>query len=146
MLRQSILVLGAYAAVFMSAGAAGAEDLQVPLRLPQVTFHPGEISLHCSRDRQGGDPPWISDMAKNYLINLSGSTVNGEILQIDRINPKQITWNKPADASVPAARYDLDFRSDRLLVLFGKVEYDGRKFASATVLLQGAPVRLKLAA
>jgi hypothetical protein len=130
MLRQSVIGLGVYAAVSMSAGTASAEA----------------INLHCSVVRQG-DPPWTSNIAKNYSINLRGSTVNGEILQIDRINPKgpQLTWNRPADASVPAARYDLDSRTGRLFVSFDKVEYDGRKFASATVLLLCTHVRLKLA-
>jgi hypothetical protein len=130
MSRQSVLGLGVCAAVSMLAGAANA----------------GNINIRCSVARQD-DPPWTSNIAKNYDINLSASTVNGEILQIDRINPNgpNITWNRPADASVPAARYDLDFRTGRLFVSFDKVEYDGRKFASATVLLLCTHVRLKLA-
>jgi hypothetical protein len=141
MLRQFVLGLGVYAAVCMSAGLASAND----------------INLHCSvapDPTRQGDPPWISNIPKNYRINLSDSAVNGEILQIDRINAEgaedaegqKLTWDSPADASVPAAHYILDLGHGALFVSFDYFKYDGRKFASAALLLLCINLKLKFAA
>jgi hypothetical protein len=137
MLRQSVLGLGVYAAVCMSAGSANAKD----------------INLHCSvtpDPTRQGDPPWIANIAGNYRINLSESAVNGEVLQIDRMNAEsaegsKFTWDRPADASGPAAHYVLDLRHGALFVSFDYFKYNGRKFASAALLLLCTNLKLKFA-
>jgi hypothetical protein len=132
-LRFSVLGLGAYAAVCMSAGSSSADDIY---SLP-ITLSPNVINLRCSA-YAGGDGPWTD--ALSYRINLNDSTVNGEKLQIDRIdvsNPKlsenllidpiakgpKLRWHRPANASVPAAYYSLDLSHGRLDVIS---EYDGQ--------------------
>jgi hypothetical protein len=69
-----------------------------------------------------------------YRVNLSNSTVNDEILQIDQIDNLakvilKLAWHRPADASVPAAYYVLDLGTNGIVVSFDNDEYDGRKFA-----------------
>jgi hypothetical protein len=80
MLRLSVLGLGAFAAICMSASPASAKDF-----VPNFTLNPNDIDLRCS-SYVGGDGPWTG--ALNYRINLSDSTINGENLQIERINVK----------------------------------------------------------
>jgi hypothetical protein len=83
-----------------------------------------------------------------YRINLSASAVNGEILQIDRIdlNGPKLKWDRPADASVPATHYVLDLGTGGLFVSFDKFERDGRKFGGAARRLRCTDRLLKIAA
>jgi hypothetical protein len=121
MLRLSVLGLGAYAAICMSAIPVSANDYT-----PPITLNPNVINLQCS----GGDGPWSH--ALSYRIDLNDSTVNGEKLQIDRIGasgPKvsenllidpiggqgtKLRWHRPANASVPAVYYSLNLSQGRL--------------------------------
>jgi hypothetical protein len=132
--RLSVLGLGAYAAICMSPSPASAKDIYPPP--PSFTLDAKDINLRCS-SYVGGDGPWTG--ALNYRINLNDSTVNGENLQIDRIDGRgprlsenldridvkgpKLRWHGPVDASVPAAEYLLDLSKGRLDVTF---EYDGR--------------------
>ena len=111
MSRPSVLGLGAYVVVCVSASSASADDIYPPP--PNVTVS-AEINLRCSApkfvmrpfpdlrpaalaasgalarsDEPGtgpGLPPWISAIAKDYRIDLDRSAVNGENLPIDRID------------------------------------------------------------
>jgi hypothetical protein len=137
MLRQSVLGLGVVAAVFVSAASAGARDRG--------------INLHCSVEvspARPADPPRYIAIAMNYRIDLGASAVNGEIVRIDRsdVNGPKLTWNRPANASVPASHYVLDLGTGRLFVSFDKFEYDGRKFAGAARRLRCTDRLLKIAA
>jgi hypothetical protein len=100
------------------------------------------------RPARPGDPPWINALAIFYRINLNASAVNGEFLQIDRIdaNGPKLKWDRPADASVPAAHYVLDLGTGGLFVSFDKFEHDGRKFAGAARRLRCTDRLLKVAA
>jgi hypothetical protein len=91
----------------------------------------------------GAPPPWISNIARDYRVNLSNSTVNGEMLQIDQIDNQiyakvvlRLAWHRPADASVPPAHYVLDLATNGIVVSFDNDEYDGRKFASTALRLR----------
>jgi hypothetical protein len=133
MLRQSVLGLGVVAAVCMAGTSANARYIDY-------------INLSCSVEAglaRPGDPPWIAATPMFYRINLSASAVNGEILQIDRIDTKLI-WQQPANASVPAAHYILDRGTGGLFVSFDKFEYDGRKFAGAARRLRCTDRLLKV--
>jgi hypothetical protein len=87
-------------------------------------------------------PRWVSNIAQGYSINLSNSTVNGEMLQIDQIDNQiyrkvlKLAWNKPADASIPAAHYVLDLRTGGIVVSFDNGESDDRNFASTAFQLR----------
>jgi hypothetical protein len=134
MLRQSVLGLGVAAAVCMPAASANARY--------------NYINLSCSVEAgpaRPGDPPWITALAMVYRINLSASAVNGEILQIDRMDMK-LDWHRPADTSVPAAHYVLDLGTGGLFVSFEKFEYNGRKFGGAARRLRCTDRLLKVAA
>jgi hypothetical protein len=140
MLKPPILGLGAYAAVCMSAIPAGANDIYPPP--PSFYLHAKDIDLRC--EPVGGGTPWISNIAREYRINLGNSVVNGEILQIDQINEftlfdakvGKLAWNRPADGSVPVAHYVLNLRTNDIVVSFDKGEYGGRKFASTELRLR----------
>jgi hypothetical protein len=137
MLRQSVLGLGVAAAVCIPAGSANAG-------------YADYMNLSCtveSGSARPGDPPWITALAIFYRINLSASAVNGEILQIDRIdaNGPKLSWHRPADASVPAAHYVLDLGTGGLFVSFDRFEHDGRKFAGAARRLRCTDRLLKVA-
>jgi hypothetical protein len=156
MLRSFVLGLGACAAICMSASPASAKDIYPPP--PSITLNANDIDLRCS-SYVGGDGPWTG--ALNYRINLSDSTVNGENLQIERIDakdPKPLSvfmptprsgnhatlrfgWHRPANASVPAAYYLLDLSNGRLDVAF---ESGGRELQRFR--LQCTRKLLKLAA
>jgi hypothetical protein len=137
MLRQCVLGLGVVAAVCMPAASGNAR-------------YADYINLHCSIESgpaRPGDPPWITALAMFYRINLSASAVNGEILQIDRIdaNGLKLSWHRPAGASVSAAHYVLDLGTGGLFVSFDKFEHDGRKFAGAARRLRCTDRLLKVA-
>jgi hypothetical protein len=134
MLRQSVLGLGVVAAVCIPVASADARYIDY-------------INLSCSVETgsvRPGDPPWIVATPMFYRINLSASAVNGEILQIDRIDTKLI-WHRPANASVPAAHYILERGTGGLFVSFDKFEHDGRKFAGAARRLRCTDRLLKIA-
>jgi hypothetical protein len=140
MVRLSALGLAAYAAVCMAAGRASAEDIYPPP--PIVTLDALDIDLRC--DAVGGTP-WISHIARNYRIDLSHSSVNGEALQINEAKVvmnvlgakvRTLAWNRPADASVPAAHYVLNLRTSGIVVSFDNGESDGRKSAGAELQLR----------
>jgi hypothetical protein len=153
MLKRSVLGIGAYAAACISAIPVCANDIYPPP--PKFTLNANDISLRCIA-YVGPDGPWTGTL--NYRINLSDSTVNGEVLQIDRSDangPKlgdilhphwiyakrpMLGWHAPANESVPAA-YLLDLSNGRLDVTF---EYDGRRFQRFR--LQCTNKLLKLAA
>jgi len=115
----------------MSASPVSAKDIY-------PTLNANDISLRCIA-YVGPDGPWTG--ALDYRINLSDSTVNGEVLQIDRIDangPKlgdilhphwiyakrpMLAWHGPANASITAA-YVLDLSNGRLDVT---IEYDDRR-------------------
>jgi hypothetical protein len=134
MLRQIIWGFGMVAAVCMPAASATARPL----------------NLHCSVDvspARPADPQRYIAIAMNYRIDLSASTVNSEVLQINRNDadgPKLI-WHRPASASVPASHYALDLETGRLFVSFDKFEYDGRTFAATTRQLRCTDRLLKIA-
>jgi hypothetical protein len=141
MLRLSVLGLAAYAAVCMSASRASAEDIYPPP--PIVTLNAGDIDLRC--DAVGGGTPWISGIARNYRIDLIHSSVNGEALQINEAKVvmnvlgakvRTLAWNRPADASVPAAHYVLNLGTNGIVVSLDNGEPDGRKSASAELQLR----------
>jgi hypothetical protein len=79
MLKRSVLGIGAYAAACISAIPVCANDIYPPP--PKFTLNANDISLRCIA-YVGPDGPWTGTL--NYRINLSDSTVNGEVLQIDR--------------------------------------------------------------
>jgi hypothetical protein len=170
MRRPFVLGLGVCAAASMSAGLASANEINLKCSTAegvQICVS-AEISLRCSAPRDvprqfrkppalealsalapvdepsigGAPPPWIANIARDYRIDLENSAVNGEILQIDRIDdqiyPKdlELGWQKPADASVPAAHYVLDLRTGGIVVSFDNGEHDGRKFASTELRLR----------
>ena len=139
MVRLSALGLAAYAAVCMAAGRANAEDIYPPP--PIVTLDALDIDLRC--DAVGGTP-WNSHIARKYRIDLSHSSVNGEALQINEAKAvvnvlgakvRTLAWNRPADASVPAAHYVLNLRTNGIVVSFNG-ESDGRKSAGAELQLR----------
>jgi hypothetical protein len=137
MLRQSVLGLGVTAAVCMAAGSANAR-------------YADYMSLHCSVESgaaRPGDPPWVTAVVPVYYINLNASAVNGETVQIERrdVNGPKLLWDRPANASVPAAHYVLDLGTGSLFVSFDKFEYDGRKFAGASRRLRCTDRLLKIA-
>jgi hypothetical protein len=137
MLRQSVLGLGVIAAVCMPAASADAKYLDY-------------MNLHCSvesSDARPGDPPWITALTIFYRINLSASAVNGEVLPIERtdVTGLKLKWDRPANASVPAAHYVLDLGTGALFVSFDKFEYDGRKFSGAARRLRCTDRLLKIA-
>ena len=168
MIRLSVLGLGAYVAVCMSASPASANEINLKCSTAEgVQVCVSEINLRCSPPRSvprqssvlkppalealsalepldesgsgWAQPRWVSNIAQEYRIDLSNSVVNGEILQIDRIDnqidPKvlKLAWNRPTDASVPAAHYVLDLRTGGIVVSF---DDGGRKFASTGVQLR----------
>jgi hypothetical protein len=173
MLRLSVLALGAYAAVCMSSSPTSANDVNhlgcVMAEGAQQCVST-DINLHCSAPRlvprpfdrkppalaalsalapldqlgtSGAPPPWISNIGRDYRVNLSNSTVNGEIQQIDQIDNQiyakvvlKLAWHRPADASVPAAHYVLDLATNGIVVSFDNDEYDGRNFASTALRLR----------
>jgi hypothetical protein len=143
MLRRSVLALGAYAVVLMSASPASANDIYPPP--PSMRgIDLKDINLHC--EPVVGGTPWISHMARDYRINPGNSAVNGEILRISEINEnnlfglgakaRKLAWNRPAEASVPAAHYVLNLAINAIVVSFDDGEYDGRKFASTELQLR----------
>jgi hypothetical protein len=141
MLRLSLLGLGAYAAVCVSAIPAGANDIYPPP--PSVSGIDLEnIDLRCESVVSG--TPWISSIARDYRINLSNSSVNGEILLINDVNEinvfgtkaRKLAWNRPADAPVPVAHYVLNLGPKSIVVSFDNGEYNGRKFASTELQLR----------
>jgi hypothetical protein len=135
MIRLSVLGLGACAAICMWASPTRAKDIA-----PNITINPNDIDLRCS-SYVGRDGPWAG--ALNYRINLSDSTVNGEHLQVDRIEVEgptpseylqvdrskvrgpKLRWHRPANASVRGAYYLLDLSKGRLDVTS---EDDGQSF------------------
>ena len=115
MFRISVLGLGAYAAVFLSASPASANEINLKCSMAEgMQFCvSAEISLRCSPPRSvrqsivmkppalqalsarepldepdsgWAQPRWVSDIAKDYRISLSDSAVNGETVQIDQID------------------------------------------------------------
>jgi hypothetical protein len=141
MLRLSLLGLGAYAAVCVSAIPAGANDIYPPP--PSVSGIDLEnIDLRCEPVVSG--TPWISSIARDYRINLSNSSVNGEVLQINEVSEidvfgtkaRKLAWNRPADAPVPVAHYVLNLGAKSIVVSFDNGEYNGRKFASTELQLR----------
>jgi hypothetical protein len=137
MLRYSVCGLGVIAAVCMPASSASAG-------------YADYMSLSCRvepRSSRPGDPPWINAVIPAYYINLNTSAVNGEIVQIERIdvNGPKLKWDRPASASLPAAHYVLDLGSGGLFVSFDKFERDGRKFAAAARRLRCTDRLLKIA-
>jgi hypothetical protein len=141
MLRLSLLGLGAYAAVCVSAIPAGANDIYPPP--PSVSgIDLKNIDLRCEPVVSG--TPWISSIARDYRINLSNSSVNGEVLQINEVNElnifgtkaRKLAWNRPADAPVPVAHYVLHLGPKSIVVSFDNGEYNGRKFASTELQLR----------
>jgi hypothetical protein len=140
MLKPSILGLGAYAAVCISAIPAGANEIYPPP--PSFHINTQDIDLRC--EPVGDGTPWISNIARDYRINLGNSAVNGEILQIDQINELtlfdakvgKLAWNRPADGFVPVAHYVLNLRTNDIIVSFDKGEHDGRKFADTELRLR----------
>jgi hypothetical protein len=140
MLRLSVLGLAAYAAVCMAASRAGAEDIYPPP--PSITLDPQDIDLRCYTV---GGTPWISHVARDYRIDLSHSSVNGEALQINEAKAvmnvlgakvRTLAWNRPADASVPAAHYVLNLGTNGIVVSLDNGESDGRKSADAELQLR----------
>jgi hypothetical protein len=141
MVRLSVLGLAAYAAVCMAASRASAEEIYPPP--PSITLDARDIDLRCYA--VGDGTPWISHVARDYRIDLSHSSVNGEALQINEakvvINVlgakvRTLAWNRPADASVPAAHYVLNLRTNGIVVSFDDGESDGRKSAGAELQLR----------
>jgi hypothetical protein len=139
MLRLSQLGLGAYAAVCVSAIPAGANDIYPPP--PSVSgIDLKNVDLRCEPVVSG--TPWISSIARDYRINLSNSSVNGEVLQINEVNEinvlgaRKLAWNRPADPPVPAAHYVLNLGAKSIVVSFDNGEYNGRKFASTELQLR----------
>jgi hypothetical protein len=146
MSRRSVLALGAYAAVCMSASPASSNDIYPPP--PSVrAIDLKDINLRC--EPVAGGTPWISNIARDYRISPGNSAVNGEILRMSEINEnsqnnllgfgakaRKLAWNRPADASVPVAHYVLDLRTNGIAVSFDNGEYDGRKFASTALQLR----------
>jgi hypothetical protein len=124
----------------MSAIPAGANDIYPPP--PSFHINTGDIDLRCHP--VGGGTPWISNIARNYRINLGNSAVNGEILQIDKINEftfldakdDKLAWDSPADGLVPIAHYVLDLRTNDIVVSFDKRVFDGQTFASTELRLR----------
>jgi hypothetical protein len=139
MLRRSVLGLGVVAAVGMSAIPVSAKDIYAP----PIRLNANIINIRCSAYVDGAVP--LTDV-RSYRINLDDSTVNGEQMQIDRIdanNPKtpypisenllmepigakgpKLGWHRPAEALVPAAYYLLDISKGRLDVMS---DNDGRE-------------------
>jgi hypothetical protein len=141
MLRLSLLGLGAYAAVCVSAIPAGANDIYPPP--PSVSgIDLKNIDLRCEPVVSG--TPWISSIARDYRINLSNSSVNGEVLQINEVNEinvfgtkaRKLAWSRPADAPVPVAHYVMNLGPKSIVVSFDNGEYNGRKFASTELQLR----------
>ena len=141
MLRLSLLGLGAYAAVCVSAIPTGANDIYPPP--PSVSgVDLRNIDLRCEPVVSG--TPWISSIARDFRINLSNSSVNGEVLQINEVNEinvfgtkaRKFAWNRPADAPVPVAHYVLNLGPKSIVVSFDNGEYNGRKFASTELQLR----------
>jgi hypothetical protein len=141
MLRLSLLGLGACAAVCVSAIPAGANDIYPPP--PSVSgIDLKNIDLRCEPVVSG--TPWISSIARDYRINLSNSSVNGEVLLINEVNEinvfgtkaRKLAWNRPADAPVPVAHYVLNLGPKSIVVSFDNGECNGRKFASTELQLR----------
>jgi hypothetical protein len=127
----------------MSASPAGASDIYPPP--PSVrSIDLKDINLRC--EPVVGGTPWISKIARDYRIDPGNSAVNGEILQISEIdennlfgfgaNARKLAWNRPADGSVPVARYVLNLGTNGIVVSFDNGEYDGGKFASTELQLR----------
>jgi hypothetical protein len=141
MLRLSLLGLGAYAAVCVSAIPAGANDIYPPP--PSVSGIDLE-NIDLRGESVVSGTPWISSIARDYRINLSNSSVNGEILLINEVNEidvfgtkaRKLAWNRPADAPVPVAHYVLNLGLKSIVVSFDNGEYNGRKFASTELQLR----------
>lgn len=172
MLRLSVLGLGAYIAACMSAGPASADEINLKCSTAEgvQVCESAQISLRCSPPRSlprqsyvlrppalealsalapidepgsgWAQPRWVSNIAQDYRINLSNSTVNGEILQIEQIDNRiyrkvlKLAWNRPADASIPAAHYVLDLGTGGIIVSFDDGEHDERKFANTAFQLR----------
>jgi hypothetical protein len=99
----------------------------------------------CAATLSGGGTPWISGIARNYRIDLSHSSVNGEALQINEAkvvmnvlgaNVRTLAWNRPADASVPAAHYVLNLGTNGIVVSVDNGESDGRRSAGTELQLR----------
>jgi hypothetical protein len=158
MLRLSVLGLGAYVAVCISAGPASANESSPPAEINLRCFAPSLVPRQFDRkppalaalsalapldepSTDGAPPPWTSHIARDYRVNLSNSTVNGEILQIDQIDNLakvvlKFAWHRPADASVPAAYFVLDLKTNGIVVYFDNDEYDVRNFAGTALRLR----------
>jgi hypothetical protein len=113
--------------------------------------HTDYMSLRCTVEAglaRPGDPPWVNAIAMFYHINLSASAVNGESVQIGRSDADgaKLSWQRPADASVPTAHYVLDIGTGSLFVSFDKFEVDGRKFGIAVRRLRCTDPLRKIAA
>jgi hypothetical protein len=140
MLKPFIRGLAAYAAACVSAIPAGANDIYPPP--PSFHLNTQDIDLRCQP--VGDGLPWISNIARNYRINLGNSAVNGEILQIDQVNEftlfdakvGKLAWNTTTDGFAPVAHYVLNLRTNDIVVSFDKSEYDGRKFAGTELRLR----------
>ena len=157
----SALGLGAYAAVCMSASPASANDINLPAQINLHCYAPRFVTRQVFRQvtpalaaldalapldepgTGGAPPPWISNVAMDYRIKPGNSTVNGETLQIDQIDNQiyakkvlKLAWHRPADASVPAAHYVLDLRTNGIVVSFDNSESDVRKVASTVLQLR----------
>jgi hypothetical protein len=160
MVRLSVLGLGAYAAVCMSASPASANDINLPAQINLRCYAPRFVTRQAFRQvtpalaaldalapldepgTGGSPPPRISNVALDYRINPGNSTVNGETLQIDQIDNQiyarvlKLAWHRPADASVPAAHYVLDLRTNGIVVSFDNGESDVRKVESTEFRLR----------
>jgi hypothetical protein len=131
----------------MSAIPAGANDIYPPP--PSFHVNTRGIDLRCQPVGDGA--PWISNIAKDYRVDLGHSAVNGEILQIDQIDELtpfdtkvgKLAWNMPADGAVPIAHYVLNLRTNDIVVSFDEGEHDGRKLASTELRLRCVRPRIK---
>lgn len=138
MLRRSVSGLGVLAAVCMPAASAHAG-------------YADYMSLSCRVEVAGparsGDPPWFNAVPNHYRINLRGSAVNGEAVQLEQrdVNGPKLVWDRPAGTTAPASHYVLDLQTGRLSVSFDKFELDGRKFSLTTRQLRCTDRLLKIA-
>jgi hypothetical protein len=108
--------------------------------MPAASAHAGYadyMNLSCRVEVAGparpGDPPWANAVPISYRINLRGSAVNGETVQLEQrdVNGPKLLWDRPAGITAPAAHYVLDLGTGSLFVSFDKFEHDGQKFAGA---------------
>ena len=158
MLRRSVLGFGVVAAVGMSAIPVSAKDIYAP----PIRLNTNIINIRCSAYVDGAVP--LTDV-RSYRINLDDSTVNGEQMQIDRIdanNPKtpypisenllmepvgakgpKLGWHRPTDALIPAAYYLLDISKGRLDVMS---DNDGREVKTLLYRLRCTNKLLKISA